>query len=215
MKPDDIDGSIPVGDEQLAGTHVPDKKTKTKRSKKKEGPQPPETIDDAYTRLSTQMKKEHAAIHRNIRMNDAPMHLLAALVNAHYGIGDMGQALRDATIMVEKHNYIRYSEAQVELPISAAEEIKDLLSQPMIVSRSASAAMQAYFSVMENHYRHKYPPSSPLALSVIISKSLLAALLYGPLAHVGVLPDQKGYGTMNLARRALAQKEVGDDQPLS
>jgi hypothetical protein len=148
-------------------------------------------------------------------MNDAPMHLLAALVNAHYGIGDMGQALRDATIMVEKHNYIRYSEAQVELPISAAEEIKDLLSQSMIVSRSASAAMQAYFSVMENHYRHKYPPSSPLALSVIISKSLLAALLYGPLAHVGVLPDQKGYGTMNLARRALAQKEVGDDQPIS
>lgn len=120
---------------------------------------------------------------------------LVEVVNAHFGIGSLQEALTKALRIVININKSRYGNATIVIDRSFFGRIVNHVARDIgVVPGSPWYALMA---------KARFIWSCSRAATVTVPVWFWSAILCGPLGHVGLVEDQPHYSSMSTARLSV------------
>lgn len=141
--------------------------------------------------------KAKISVLRGQHTEDKAMKLLEEVLSAYRGIGDLPGALMKASVYLERTGNIKYNEEWLTIEAKVYWSVLEALSDVGKTPADEWYEIMSYARILFDHKRGR---------SDMLVKGphwLWASLLWGPAAHIGLLPDQPYYGIMSRARKIL------------
>lgn len=147
------------------------------------------------------IKRAKVSVLRGQHANDKAIKLLEEVMAAYRGCGDLPGALMEALIYLRQIGRIHYNEDTVHI---YSELVRDVLMVLGDIGKTPEDERYEIVSLIREAFEDQ-AGDRPGDTLVEIPYWAWSSLLWGPAAHIGMLPNQPGYDVMCRARMILQQ----------